>query len=146
TVASRSRAFDTKAALSERLPTPPTTSQPLEAEKAAVETVRIPIAKLDARLLQAEDSLTEKALTAQRAAELREVTTQFEQRQREWAKVSPEASALRQKLEGRQPAGMDEPPVAASASLVNFLDWNCQYIRSLENKLKSLAARAQQDR
>ncbi|MDB5324179.1 MAG: CheA signal transduction histidine kinase [Phycisphaerales bacterium] len=132
-----------------RLPLPiqPAPSQLVESENAAVAatTVRIPIAKLNARLLQAEDMLLVKAMAAQRAAELKQVTALFDQWHREWAKVSIEARIL---LRSRKPdpdAEIGAQPIAASAKLAHFIDWNCDYFRSLENRLNSLATRAKQD-
>src|SRR6185437_11999807 len=136
TALSPAAATATPPVVSEIPPAPPSSAQPPEQEKAAfTDTVRISIAKLDSRLLQAEDMLAVKAMTAQRAVELREIASHFEQWRAEWAKVSAEARALRQALE-RQPAD----PLAArgsngSAAMVEFLDWNFAHIRSLENKL-----------
>jgi two-component system chemotaxis sensor kinase CheA len=114
---------------------------PVDAERtAAAETVRISIDQLDSRLLQTEDMLVLKTITAQRADELRQMTLRLEQWQREWAKVSSEARTLRQALEQHGKSAI-EP----SAALVNFLDWNCEFVRSVENKLISLASQTQQD-
>ena len=135
------------AALAPPIPTPPATSHPADSARAVLaETVRIPIAKLDARLLEAEDMLVVKAIATQRAAELRELTVLFGQWQKEWAKVSPEMRLLRQTLEKEQRTGARVPPAAVPVALVSFLDWNCNYLRSLENRLVSLAAQAQRDR
>jgi two-component system chemotaxis sensor kinase CheA len=118
-------------------PAPPT--RPLDSEPdTTAETVRISVSKLDSRLLQAEDMLTVKATLAQRAAELREITTLFAQWRREWAKVSAESRAVCQESQRGSDAG--------SAMLAGFLDWNSDYLRSLESKIASIAARAEQDR
>jgi two-component system, chemotaxis family, sensor kinase CheA len=118
-------------------PAPPPRLVPIpEVERsAAAETVRIPIAKLDAQLLQAEELLTLKASTAQRAAEIRELTGLFDRWWKEWARVASEVRALRRGT-----------TVSGSEALVHFLDWNGDYLRSLESRLASLWTRADQDR
>jgi two-component system, chemotaxis family, sensor kinase CheA len=129
------------------VPSQTATNPPVDSEKSAVsQTVRIPISKLDSRLLQAEDMLAVKSMTAQRAAELREISGRFDRWQREWAKVSVEARVLRQTLEHQAGTAALRPVFAAAGTVTNFLDWNFDYIRSLENKLLSLTSQAEQDR
>lgn len=53
------------------------------------DTVRISIARLDSLLLQAEELLSAKLATSQRAAELREIDTSFAAWEKEYAKVRP---------------------------------------------------------
>jgi two-component system chemotaxis sensor kinase CheA len=120
---------------------PADAAMPAEPDRAAADqTVRISIDKLDSRLLQAEDMLVLKTITSQRAMDLRELSQRLAEWQREWSKVSAHARALRHAAERAEPA--DAP---ASAGVVNFLDWNSDFLRSLENKLASLAAQTQQD-
>jgi two-component system, chemotaxis family, sensor kinase CheA len=122
-------------------------SPPIETENpSAGQTVRIPIDKLDSHLLQAEDMLGVKAMTVQRAADLREVTGRFERWQREWAKMSVDARVLRHAMEHQNSSGIEASSVTATAAMVNFLDWNFDYLRSMEDKLISLTAQAEQDR
>ncbi len=81
-----------------------------------------------------------KSIAAHRVIELRETALRLEQWQREWSKVSSEAGTLRQALEHN-----DGDAVEASAALVNFVDWNCDFVRSLESTLVSLTSQAQHD-
>ncbi|MFA4956242.1 MAG: hybrid sensor histidine kinase/response regulator [Candidatus Methanoperedens sp.] len=53
------------------------------------DTVRIPIARLDSILLQAEELLSVKLATSQRAAELQEIGESFAAWEKEYAKVHP---------------------------------------------------------
>jgi two-component system chemotaxis sensor kinase CheA len=129
-------------------PSPVQPAQPVEPEKtAATETVRISIAKLDARLREAEDMLVVKAAAAARAVELRETAGLFEHWRKEWAKISSEVRVLGQ-ANGRsgQPGGADRRDPAVPEMLLNFLDWNSDYLRVLESRLAALAAKAEQDR
>jgi two-component system chemotaxis sensor kinase CheA len=119
---------------------------PLASElPAPAETVRISTAKLDARLLQAEEMLAVKLTTDQRAADLRGVTTMFEQWRKAWAKVSAEAGVNRQAHEPREISeGRGRP--GGSAQLMEFFEWNGAYMTALENKLASLARQTELDR
>ncbi len=105
--------------------------------------MRIAVAKLDARLLEAEEMLAAKLATGQRATDLRELSTQFEAWTKEWVTVQPEVRAFRQTLE-RQAAGVT--PQSGLHRLVDFFDWNHDYFRSLEGKVATLARTAHQDR
>jgi two-component system chemotaxis sensor kinase CheA len=100
--------------------------------------VRIPIGKLDRHLFQAEDMLSLKSMAGARATELRELTGRFEQWQREWAKISVEVRSMRQTLEHSNSS--------ANGAIINFLDWNADYLRSLEHRIRSAAAQTDQDR
>ncbi len=101
-------------------------------EKTAADTVRITVDKLDARLLEAEEMLTAKLTTAQRALELGALALQFEPWRKQWSKVQPQARALRAS--------------PAHAALAEFLEWNNDYLRALEGKVTSLQHTAERDR
>lgn len=115
-------------------------------EKTPVmETVRIGVAKLDARLLEAEEMLAAKLVTGQRSADLSELVDRLEEWQKEWLKVQPEARALRQSLERLAPSPGATSNGALKA-LVEFSDWNLDYFRSLESKVATLNRTAAQDK
>ncbi len=120
---------------------------PATAERAFSpgDTVRITVAKLDARLLEAEEMLTAKLTTGQRAEDLRRLANRFVAWRKEWTAVAPEARALRQSLErpARGPAG--HPP-SGLARLLGFLDWNLDQLDSLEGHVAALSRTADQDR
>jgi two-component system chemotaxis sensor kinase CheA len=97
-------------------------------------TVRISVAKLDARLLEAEEMLTAKLTTGQRAADVRALANRFAAWRKEWTAVEPEAHALRQSA----PPGV--------ARLLEFLDWNLVHLGSLEGYVAALSRTADQDR
>ncbi|MBI4326518.1 MAG: hybrid sensor histidine kinase/response regulator [Chloroflexi bacterium] len=119
---------------------------PASDQTPILETVRIPVAKLDARLLQAEEMLAAKLTIGQRAADLGALAGLFEDWRKEWAKVQPDARELRQALD-RPPSAPGEAPLPAGASrLAEFLEWNREYLRSLEAKVATLARACGQDR
>jgi two-component system chemotaxis sensor kinase CheA len=111
---------------------------PLPDKSPTTQTVRIPIEKLDRRLLQAEDMLSLKAMTGARAAELRELAGRFEQWRHEWAKISIEVRSMRQILE--------HSSSSANGTIINFLDWNADYLHSLDQQVRAAASQADQDR
>jgi two-component system chemotaxis sensor kinase CheA len=96
-------------------------------------TVRISVAKLDARLLEAEEMLTAKLTAGQRAADVRALANRFVAWRKEWTAVEPQARALRQSA----PPGL--------ARLLEFLDWNLVHLGSLEGHVAALSRTADQD-
>jgi len=129
---------------------PPEVSAPLPAaglpvrEKSAVtETVRISVAKLDARLLEAEEMLMAKLAVSQRAADLRELVARLETWTKEWAAVQPEVRTVRQALE--RPAG-NSATLTGARRLMEFVEWNHDYLRTLESKVNALWKATEQDR
>jgi len=122
----------------------PATSAVAIAKTPVMETVRIGVAKLDARLLEAEEMLAAKLATTQRASDLCQLVNRLGEWQKEWSKIQPQARALRQSLE--RPALL--PGAASNASLkalVEFSEWNHDYFRSLEIKVATLSRTAAQD-
>jgi two-component system chemotaxis sensor kinase CheA len=120
-----------------------------EPERTAIaDTVRISIAKLDSQLLQAEDMLAVKTMTGQRAVELRQLASRFEAWRKQWAGISTDVRTMRQTLEkeAKNANAAQSTSAATSAPLLEFLDWNFDYLRSLESRLTSLAEQAEQDR
>ena len=120
-------------------------NEPIALEKPVVEeTVRIAVAKLDSQLLEAEEMLAVKLTTGQRASDLRVLVERLEEWKKEWATVQPEVRALRQTFE--RPGSVQ---VAASPSgltrLVEFFDWNYDFLRSLESNVTTLKRTAEQD-
>lgn len=111
-------------------------------ERAAIpETVRIAVAKLDARLLEAEEMLAAKLATGQRASESRELVERLEDWKKRWAQVQPIVRGLVQTIERTMPAESQ----ADLTRLIDFIDWNHDYFRSLENKVGEFKRSADQD-
>src|ERR1700674_5463257 len=112
------------------------------AEKApAEETVRISVAKLDARLWEAEEMLIAKLTAGQRAADLRELAGRFAAWRKAWVRVEPDVRALRQ-THDRPAAGC----AAGLTRLVEFFDWSLNHLISIENNAATLGRTAEHDR
>lgn len=109
------------------------------------DTVRITVAKLDARLLEAEEMLAAKLTTGQRAEDLRMLASRFGAWRKEWTAVEPEARALRQAL-NRPASGPAGHPPSGLARLLEFLDWNLAHLDSLEGQVAALSRTADHDR
>lgn len=113
---------------------------------AQSKTIRIATAKLDALLRQSEELLSSKLTARQRVAELRETRAALAAWDKEWAKVQTDVRTLRQqaatsasKQNGR--AGAD----AGLNRLLEFLDWNSTFLKSLETEVATLTSAAEQD-
>lgn len=159
TVAQMRRRLD--AAAASRSPDPPTNPGEDENEDTterdaeqdaeqfsplATETVRIPVARLDTILYQAEALLTAKLAAQQRALDLREAQTTFAELKRARARIASHARVLQHALEqgGRQPgrAGKADPAVSR---LLEHLEWEDAFIKRYESRLGAVAKTAEQD-
>ena len=109
------------------------------------DTVRITVAKLNARLLEAEEMLTAKLTTGQRAEGLHELANRCDAWRKEWTAVEPAARALRQALDRPAP-GPAATPRPGLIRLLEFLDWNLDHLESLEGQVTALSRTADQDR
>jgi len=134
-------------------PPPPPASPPEEpqhrpiAEKGvASDTIRISAAKLDSLLHQAEEMLSAKQAAIQRAAELEEVSAGLASWEKEWKKVRPalrRLGKLQQATDGIVLKGAD---AGQMARLLEFCDWSHDAVKTLEQKLHTLAKARANDR
>ncbi len=139
-------------------PRPPAVSEPTSADMVPPaphtpaktlppeETVRISVARLDARLVEAEEMLAVKLTFGQRVGDLGELAHRFETWRSEWAAVEPQARALRQQMERPAPGGAESRPGPGLSRLLDFLDWNNEQLKALEGKVTALTRTAEQDR
>ena len=98
------------------------------------ETVRVPLAKLDSLLLQAEEMVGLKLVAGQQAAELREAKAQLDTWRKEWLKV--------RRAMGVRSA---KPQDAAGTGLQEFLEWNEGQIEELDKSITALTKSAELD-
>jgi two-component system chemotaxis sensor kinase CheA len=128
------------AASTNSAPTAPVAEQKIFSSE---DTVRITVAKLDARLVEAEEMLTAKLITGQRVEDLRELARPFEAWRNEWAAVEPDARTLRQAMDRPAPG---HPPNPGLARLLEFFDQNLDHLKALESSVAALTQTAEQDR
>jgi two-component system chemotaxis sensor kinase CheA len=112
----------------------------------AQDNVRISVARLDSRLMEAEEMLSVKLNFGQRVVDLGEFTHRLEAWRGEWAAFEPQARALRQQIERPAPAGAGAQAGSPWARLLDFLDWNHEQLKSAEGKVAALTRTAKQDR
>jgi two-component system chemotaxis sensor kinase CheA len=114
----------------------PTEASPVVSRGAenTVDTVRISVAKLDARLLEAEEMLMAKLATSQRVADLRHLAEDLDAWNKEFAAIQPEMRALR-----------GASPQSTSARLVEFAAGNQDCLQSVIDKVRMLRRAAEQD-
>lgn len=139
-------------------PDPTVDRRPIEGSPLLAETVRISSARLDSLLLQAEELLSAKLGAGQRVVELREVDAALAQWKKEWAKIQPAVRAIQLSLDADRNGESDSrkngkrPRPDASgqqngeiAKLLEFLQWNDTFTKSLESKLNALTRSAERD-
>lgn len=133
-----------------REPTPQTPPPPIAVVARPVtpsstdgETVRVPLSTLDSRLLEAEELLSAKLFTAERASELGSLAAGFEPWHKAWAKAQHNARMIRTR-NARHTNGTESHEEIDC--LVDFLEWNSEYVRGLENRIAALRRAADQDR
>lgn len=125
----------------------PLAEKPLAtAPLASADTVRIATVKLDTLLRQAEEMLALKLISQQRLMELRQIRKTLEAWGEEWAKLDSDQRALRQAVE---PSTRPAEPQGASGPLtrlLEFLDWNHAWHKSMEDQLAALLTATDHDR
>jgi two-component system chemotaxis sensor kinase CheA len=119
-----------------------------------VETVRIPTAKLDPLLHQAEEMISVKIAASQRAMELQEINNALASWKTEsetWKarqSVKPERSGVRGQGAGVrvQVAGCTSDLRPPTPELNEFLAWNDTRLNALQSRATAVARAAEQDR
>jgi two-component system chemotaxis sensor kinase CheA len=107
------------------------------------ETVRIAVSKLDAQLVSAEEMLVGKLMTAKHAEDVRDLGYRLEAWRKAFVSFDARARAMR-------------PAVAAVArthphlntelnALLDFLDWNVDYLNVLEARVSAISRGADRD-
>src|SRR5579863_2302955 len=107
--------------------------------RSLTETIRIPAARLDAVLLQAEELLSAKLTASQRARELREIRALLSARKKGWAKIDPVFRIIQPSAEKKGPL---DPKIM---KLLEFLQQDVVMVQSLENKLAELILSTDRD-
>lgn len=114
----------------------------VDASVAFAETVRVPVARLDAQLLQAEEMLAAKLAAHQRVADLLEIAEHLQAWQGAWSNIEPEVRALRV----RAGAQGSTPVQAELAGLLDFCEWGADHLKGAAGRAAALRRIAEQDR
>jgi two-component system chemotaxis sensor kinase CheA len=119
------------------------------------ETLRVPAAKLDVLLRQAEELIPAKATAAQRVTELREISHALVSWETEWRKIRPHARALpsvaggdgEHRSNGRSPSSNGHAATRSRTLKVTaFLDRNESALNSVKQKVAALTKHLEYDR
>ncbi len=105
---------------------------------AANETIRIPKAKLDALLMQAEELVPFQHMENQIASDLGGLQAMVSSWTRSWGRIRPDARAVRKAAAIKSGRGESEKSRGNSFRLVEFTEWNQGLMGSMEVALDSL--------
>jgi two-component system chemotaxis sensor kinase CheA len=117
------------------------------------QTVRVPVAKVDSLLRQAEEFIPVKATAIQRIAELREIHESLASWKKEWRNVRPQARVIPKVLDGEpgsngpgRPSNGHAATPSQMAKILAFLERNENVLHSVESKITVLEKHLANDR
>ncbi|MCL5288081.1 MAG: hybrid sensor histidine kinase/response regulator [Acidobacteria bacterium] len=116
-----------------------------EGKPILADTVRISVTKLDPLFLQTEELLSAKLTARQRATDLHEINVSLATRETEWARISPVVRTIQHSSERPDEATGPGKKNSALPKLLEFLEWENTFVKSLEGKLAVLAKIAERD-
>ena len=103
-------------------------------QHAAIETVRVPVARLDRLIADTEEFLSARMSASQRSADLRDLEGVLERWREEWSGIHPRMRDAQQSVDRHVP-----PALPDLVRLFEFLDWNQHHIKLIEEKLLRLS-------
>lgn len=103
---------------------------------STMESVKVPAAKLDAHLLQAEEMLAVKRAAVQHFSDVSSMLREAEEWDKEWQKIDASMRDLRQLAVKRGSVNINKA-VPALQKVIDFLEWNHSRVNSFVTKLKS---------
>jgi two-component system chemotaxis sensor kinase CheA len=107
-----------------------------------LETVRVPVAKLEARLLESEEMLSVKLTATQRVADLRALASRLAVWRHAWGALGQDIRNLRQ-----HPVVPNEPAGGSSlAPVLDFLESGLDTLKAIEDNALALVRVAARDR
>ena len=112
------------------------------------DSVRVSTARLTSVLLQSEEMLSAKLASSQRVLDMRSVSATFGTWKKEWARVRPLVQELkwsgpRDKVRGEEPCA--DWRQRSLARVLDFFDWNSDFIKSLEARFTVEVKSAERD-
>ncbi|GAM10259.1 gliding motility regulatory protein [Geobacter sp. OR-1] len=114
---------------------------------AMTETVRVSTQKLSSLLLQSEEMLFAKLSATQRIGQMRETRGSFHAWEKEWARVIPVLHQLRSANNKTVPGNRGNGNGTSNelVKLFEFLDWNLDFVKTLESRHVAAMTAAKQD-
>jgi len=116
-----------------------------EGRAPTLETVRVPVSRLDALFLQTEELLAMKLAATQRSGELAGLFQRLTLWSREWAKVRPFVRSWRFQAAANGHDGPISAPGTQEKRVMEFLEWNREFMESLSIDVTSHTANARQN-
>jgi two-component system chemotaxis sensor kinase CheA len=101
-------------------------------------TIRVATSRLDKLLLESEEMLALKLMSGHRAEQLKNILSLVKQWDKDWIRIAPYLRRARQS---------QVEPLAESelTGLLEFLDWNQEFIGSIENRLSKIMTECEQE-
>jgi two-component system, chemotaxis family, sensor kinase CheA len=121
----------------------PSAARTLAERPSADETVRVPADMLDRLLLQVEELVPASMAVAHRSAELHELSRESSEWKREWGKVRLAARSVRESMD--RDGAVPEKHFPGERKLLDFLEWNEEFVRRMETRLNALARSSARD-
>ena len=118
---------------------------PLPAASLVSETVRVSTAKLDAVMRQVEELLSPRLASGQRARELRETSAALAAWKKERARIQPALRVVERTLERNHRVNGATKEQQELPKLLEYLDGESHHMKTLEDRLASLARSAEHD-
>ena len=109
------------------------------------DTVRVATATLDAVLLKSEDLRSAKLASSQYAARLLQLQVLSSELKKNWTKMRSVVRVVRHSLEGKRNGNGGLPASPQLARVAEFLDWNQNFVESMETELMDLSTTANRD-
>jgi two-component system chemotaxis sensor kinase CheA len=109
------------------------------------DTVRISVDKLDPLLRQVEEMVSVKLTTNQRVADLNAVMSTIGQWKQKWTNVASHDKTIGKALLRKSDAAAPNLTETQFSKLMDFLNWNETFVKTLEDRLKTLARSADGD-
>ena len=127
---------------------PDSSVQPSSPPPVMTDTVRVSTTRLTSVLLQAEEMLSAKLASSQRALDMRNANAAFGAWRKEWARVRPLVLGLRRARprEDGEGHGSDSGERQRTlARVLEFLEWNTDFLKELETLFRAEAKLAERD-
>jgi two-component system chemotaxis sensor kinase CheA len=99
------------------------------------DTMRVSVSKMDSIMLQVEGLLSEKMTSEQRNMELKEISSNLSSWKKEWSKTNMNLTAVEKTLNSEGNGSRKKNSQKYINDIKEFLDWNSNFIRSLQSRI-----------
>ncbi len=125
-------------------PIPPLSGSPVQKVPALSDTLRVSSTKLISVLLQSEEMLCAKQASSQHVLDMRAAGAAFDVWKKQWARARPFVQELKPaRSPGEAPSRRDKQ--RSLARMLDFLDWNSNFLSSLEARFAAEKKSAERD-